>query len=87
MKIEWSDDWEEQIRRAVQPQLEEFANRNQSRMDALTEQYAGRPVEEIKPIVEQELERMGASISGDAELTRVATAISRGEQVILQVKA
>lgn len=84
MEIEWASDWEEQVQRAVQPQLEEFAKRNQSKMDALTEQYAGHPVEEIKPIVEQELARMGASISDDAELTRVATAISQGEQVILQ---
>jgi hypothetical protein len=88
MDIEWSDDWEEQLRSAVQPALQELTDRNQPKMDALTEQYAGHPVAEIKPIVEQELAGMGLSFSGDAgELTRIATAISEGQQVILRPSA
>jgi hypothetical protein len=53
-------------------------------MDALAEQYKGRPVAEIKPVVDSELRRWGGSIPGDAELTRVATAISQGQRVILR---
>lgn len=82
--MEFSSDWEEQIKRAAQPALKELTDRNQPKMDALTEQYAGHPVAEIKPIVKQELTRMGLSWSGDAELIRIATAISQGQQVVLR---
>jgi hypothetical protein len=87
VNIEWDDDWEEKIRRAAQPAVEQFAANNQPRMDALTEQYKGHPVEEIKPIVDSELRRWGGSIDGDAELTRIATAISEGQRVILRPSA
>jgi hypothetical protein len=87
VQIEWNDDWEEQIKRAAQPALKQFAAHNQPKMDALTEEYKGRPVAEIKPIVDRELKRWGGSIPDDAELTRVATAISEGQRVILRPPA
>lgn len=87
MKIKWKPGWEDEIRRAAEPALEEFARHNQSKMDALTERYKGRPVEEIKPIVDRELKRWGGAISDDAELTRVATAISEGQRVMLRPPA
>lgn len=87
VKIEWNPGWEDEIRRAAQPAVEKFASDNQPRMDALTDQYQGRPVSEIKPIIDRELKRWGGSISDDAELTRVATAISEGQRVILRPSA
>lgn len=84
MGIKWNPGWEEEILRAAQPAVEEFARTNQPKMDALTEQYRGCSIEEIKPVVEREMKRWGGSFSDDAELTRVATAISEGERVVLK---
>lgn len=81
--IEWSRDFEDEINRVAK----EFARNNQPKMDAFTEQHKGRPVAEIKSAVQREMEGWGGSFSDDAELTRVATAISEGQQVILNPPA
>ncbi|MCZ0731164.1 hypothetical protein [Mycolicibacterium iranicum] len=83
MGIKWSPGWEEDLRRAAQPALKDFTRRNQPKMDALTERYKGRPIEEIRAVVQREMKRWGASVSDSEELTRIATAISRGERVRL----
>lgn len=86
MGIRWNPGWEEELKKAAEPGLREFARRHQPRMDALTEQYRGRAIEEIKPVIEREMSQWGGSFSDDAELTRVATAISKGERVVLRLK-
>lgn len=86
MGIQWEPGWEEELVKAAEPALREFARNNQPKMDALTERYQGRAIEEIKPVVEREMSRWGGSFSDDAELTRVAMAISKGERVLLRRK-
>lgn len=80
--------WEEELKRQAQPALrkigKQFAEENQPKMDALLQTYKGRPVSEIKPVVQREMDRWGGSLSDDAELTRIATAISEGTRVILR---
>jgi hypothetical protein len=84
MEIEWKPGWEDELKRHLQPAMQEWADDHQPDMDALSQQYAGRPVSEIKPVIEREMDRWGGSLSDDAELTRVATLISEGQQVILR---
>lgn len=86
MKIEWKPGWEEELKRAAQPAMQKFADQNQPKMDDLFEQYQGRPVEEIKPSIQREMESWGGSMSDDA-VTRVATAISEGQRVKLRASA
>ena len=83
MKIEWKDGWEDEIKRQV---TEEFIRRHQPELDALLRRHKGKPVEEVKPIVRREMSRWEGSVP-DAELTRIATAISQGERVILRATA
>jgi hypothetical protein len=84
VKIEWKPGWEDELKRQLQPAIQEWADDHQPDMDALTQQYAGQPVSEIKPVIKSEMDRWGGSLSDDAELTRVATAISEGQRVILR---
>ena len=84
MEIRWEPGWEEELSRQLQPVIQQFADDHQPDMDALTQQYAGRPVSEIKPVIEREMAIWGTSLSDDDELMRVATAISEGQRVILR---
>lgn len=86
MEIEWNPGWEEEIKKAVEPALREFVRKNQPKMDALTDRLRGHSIQEIKPVVQREMSSWGGSLSDDAELTRVATAISRGERVLLHLE-
>lgn len=74
--------WEDELGRlafeAVQRQL-------QPALDRVHEQYAGRPVDEIKPVLAQEwaANTEGGSIT-DPELTQYATVISEGHRIVLE---
>lgn len=81
--FEWSPGWEDELKRQLRPKMRKFADDHQSAMDALSERLTGRPVSEITPEVEREIASWGASMS-DGEMTRIATAISNGERVILR---
>jgi hypothetical protein len=81
VEIKWN---EEELARVLQAAAEEFADQHQSDMDELSQRFNGRPVDEIKPVLDSEMTRWGGSFSDDAELTRVATAISQGEDVKLR---
>lgn len=83
MKIEWNDGWQEQIERQV---ADEYIRRHQPELDALLRRHKGKPVDEVKPIVRREMSRWEGDVP-DAELTRIATAISQGERVVLRVTA
>lgn len=84
MDFEMNRDWEDELKRQLQPTIKEFADRNQPKLDSLLRHYEGRPVSEIKPVLSQEMARWGCSPSDDAELTRIATAISEGTRVLLR---
>jgi hypothetical protein len=84
MDFEMNPGWEDALRRHLRPAMQEFADNHQSRMDSFSRQYAGRPVSDIKPVLAQELASWGASLSGDAGLTRITTAISEGQAVVLR---
>lgn len=84
MGFKMNPGWEKEIARLAQPALKEFAEKNQPKMDSLLQRYSGRPVAEIKPLIKREMDRWGGSLSGDAELTKIATAISKGRRVVLR---
>lgn len=84
MSIKWNRDFEKQLLRAAQPELKEFARKNQPRMDEFKRKYKGRPVDEIERALQREIKSWGGSAPDRAELTQWATAISRGERVILK---
>jgi hypothetical protein len=56
--------------------IDKLADINQPAMDSLARRCKGLPVSEIKPVLNQEMTRWGGSISDDATLTRIATAVS-----------
>ncbi|MCV6969796.1 hypothetical protein [Mycobacterium bohemicum] len=81
--FEWNPDWEDELKRQLQPRMQKFADDHQSAMDALFERLAGRSVSEITPEVEREIASWGVSMS-DGAVTRIANAISDRERVILR---
>jgi hypothetical protein len=83
MELRMNPGWEEELKRQLQPAMQQIADENQSQMDDLFRRYTGRSVEEIKPALEREIASWGGSMSDDG-LTRIATAISEGQRVILQ---
>ncbi|MCV7422989.1 hypothetical protein H7K45_20765 [Mycobacterium yunnanensis] len=84
MKIEWKPGWEEELQRALQPAMQQFAEDHQAEMDALSEQYAGQPVADVAVAVRQMMDRWPGKLSSEDELTRIATAISQGQRVLLR---
>jgi len=76
-------EWEDKLRRHLQPMMQKFADDHQPEMDELFRRYNGRSVDEVKPAVKREMASWGGSMS-DAAVTRVATAISNGERVVLR---
>ncbi|OBI49596.1 hypothetical protein A5707_16640 [Mycobacterium kyorinense] len=63
--------------------MQKFAEDHQPTMDALFERLRGRSVAEITFELEREIASWGGSMP-DGELTRIATAISNGERVVLR---
>ncbi|WP_100458691.1 hypothetical protein [Mycobacteroides abscessus] len=87
MSIEWNRDFENELKRAMQPALKEFARKHQPKMDAFTRKYKERPVDEVARALQREIKSWGGSAPDRAELTQWATAISKGERVILKPAA
>jgi hypothetical protein len=81
--FEIDPDWESKLRRHLQPMMQKIADDHQLKMDDLFGRYKGRSVAEVKPAVAREMATWGGSMS-DTELTRVATAISNGQRVVLR---
>jgi hypothetical protein len=78
---------EEGLAEALRDATRQWSDDHQPKMDALTEELTGQPVDEIKPVVDRAMRSWGGEISDDAELERIATAISQGERVILRPSA
>jgi len=64
--------------------IKAMSERYQPLLDKLVEEFAGRPVEEIKPVLARRWAdgNPGASIT-DPELANVAQAISEGKRVVM----
>jgi hypothetical protein len=80
VKVTLDPDLEENVRRmAVKAMQERF----QPVLDQLHEQYAGRPVEEVRGPLSDAWHGAGGKIS-DPELTNYAEAISSGRRIVLR---
>jgi hypothetical protein len=84
MRVSFSmnPDWERQLARAIEPQMQELARRLQAAVDNLRPVYEGKPIEEIKPALQQAWAHAndGARIT-DPHLTEYAEAIRIGRPV------
>lgn len=78
---------ERAIQKAVNQGVQKMASDLTTALGALTAQYEGRPLEEIKP----EIQRVWAAKTGggsitDPELTRFAEQIQAGGEVVVRLK-
>jgi hypothetical protein len=75
-------DWERQLKRAIEPQMQELVRRLQAAVDGLRPVYEGKPVEAIKPALQQAWAGAndGARIT-DSHLTEYAEAIRIGRPI------
>jgi hypothetical protein len=77
--------WERQVGRMA---VEAVLRRVQPVLDEIHEQYAGCPVDEIKPVLARQWPDCtgGGSIT-DPDLTRYASVISQGRRIVLRPEA
>ncbi len=75
---------EDELLKAISPQLNKIVKQVQRSVDGLSVQYRGRPVDEIKPVLKGEFARFDMS-ADDAELTKYAHAISSGEPITVGI--
>jgi hypothetical protein len=76
--------WERQVGRTA---VERVLRRLQPVLDEIHDQYAGRPVDEIKPVLAREWTACtdGGPIA-DPDLTRYASVISQGRRIVLDME-
>jgi hypothetical protein len=81
-KFSMNPDWERTLARAIEPGMQELARGFQMAVDGLRPTYEGKPVEEIRPALQQAWASVndGARIT-DPELTEYAEAIRIGRPV------
>lgn len=84
-KFEMSRNFERDLNKMLQGTMKDIASEYQEMFDALLRRYKGRPVAEIKPVLQREWARIGGSIS-DPELTDYATLISGGTRIEMKAK-
>jgi hypothetical protein len=76
--------WDRQVARMA---VEAVRRRLQPILDQILEQYAGCPVDEIKPVLAREWTTCtGGGPIADPDLTRYASVISRGQRIVLQAE-
>lgn len=82
VRFSMNSDWESQLARAIEPQMQELVHRLQAAMDGLRPVYEGKPVEEIKPALQRAWANAndGAQIT-DPQLTTYAEAIRIGQPI------
>lgn len=78
--IEWSRDFEDQLKRLAADAVREIASDFQEMLDRVSSEYSGQPVDTIKSILQQAWEELGGTI-GDPDLTDYATVISEGGRI------
>jgi hypothetical protein len=80
--FEMDSGWEHQVSRMA---VKGLCGRLQPTLDWIHEQYAGRPVEEIKPVLAREWTACtGGGPIADPDLTRYASVISGGRRIVLE---
>ncbi len=73
------------LKKATRQAGQHVAAEYQSRLDEVHRDYAGRSVEEVKPVLAAAWASVGGRLS-DEELVRCAQAISDGQPVVMRVK-
>jgi hypothetical protein len=81
--IEFGRNFERDLSRAVQGAVKDVATEYQRMLDSLLQRYSGRPLAEIRPVLEREWRRIGGRIS-DPELTEYASHISSGTRIVMR---
>lgn len=74
-------DWEKQLNAAIKGGVDKLARDHTSMIDSLIRRYRGRPVEDIKPVLQREWRQLNGGSITDPELTECAQAISDGIKV------
>lgn len=75
--------FERAIKSDVEAHVQDLSREMTRDFDQLHAEYAGRPVDEIKPALKRVWEKEGDSIS-DPELTEYATMISEGAKIVFE---
>lgn len=80
-EFKMSRDWEKQLNAAIKDGVDQLARDHTSLIASLTRRYRGRPVDEIKPVLQREWHQVNRGSITDPELTEYAQAISDGTKV------
>lgn len=74
--------WERQLAQVIEPGMQELARRLQAAVDGLRPIYEGKPIQQIKPALQQAWANVndGAQIT-DPHLTEYAEAIRIGRRI------
>jgi hypothetical protein len=73
------------LKEAMRPALQDIARTYDRGFERLRTQFAGKPVSEIKPAIQQLFRSNGRNIS-DPDLSNYAERISQGKTVRMRVK-
>ena len=80
-----SDDFERELRKAVQDGLRDVVQDYQRMFDSLGRRYRGQPLSTIKPALQWEWRRVDGDSLPEPDLTEYATAISKGTPIKMRV--
>ncbi|GIE07302.1 hypothetical protein [Paractinoplanes durhamensis] len=78
-----SKDFDKIIQDLGKKAIQEVKRKDQPVLDRLHREYAGKPVEVVKPAMARALKAAGWTLS-DRELTDYAEIISRGDRIVLR---
>jgi hypothetical protein len=78
-----SDDFERKLEAIAANAVREKAAELQRVLDRVSQEYFGRPVDEVKPVQKQRWDRTGGKLT-DPDLTKYATLISEGVRIKLR---
>ena len=79
-------DFEKQVMKAAESGVRDRAKQYDRMFDSLRRRYTGRPVSEIKPVLQHEWRRVNGGSISDPELTNYASLISEGTSIRMNVR-
>ncbi|MFJ6281300.1 hypothetical protein [Arthrobacter subterraneus] len=79
-------DFEKQVMKAAESGIRDLTKQYDRMFDSLRRQYTGRPVNEIKPVLQREWRRVNGGSISDPELTNYASLISEGTPIRMNVR-
>lgn len=85
VRFTMSGNWERDLKRMIQPGMNDMARHLQQAADRVYRQYKGKPVTVVKPPLKRALASAGLQLS-ERELTEYAQAISDGTQIRFTTK-